>query len=204
MLGWDVTRHEVCVYWWWWWRRRSGSIQGYEVVRFSFTGELYASDELPGNGSQLSKEKTWTLRLWPQGPFSNSNSDFPQNVEEEMRSSLEGVRVGRLGGGGERRMNESTWVRHPTLLTFSFISLHADEIQNEQCSVEMQKAIMRPSECTDATYDGWVWDLESPPVKHRLFHLLNRPSPFSHMSLLSKPYQFPCWKWADICNLLAI
>ena len=29
-----------------------------------------------------------------------------------------------------------------------------DQIQKAECSVKMQKAIIRPSECTSATYDG--------------------------------------------------
>lgn len=72
------------------------------------------------------------------------------------------------------------------------------QIQKEKHSVKMQKAIIRPSECANATYDGWVWDLERPPVKHQPFTLLNPPSLFPHLSLVSKPYQAPGWnrpKW---------
>lgn len=102
---------------------------------------------------------------------------------EEGRSSLEGVRAGWWGL--ENKENEWNCYMcvcvcvpfHPPHLFPSIPSL-PDQIQKAKRSVKMQKAIIRPSEYTNATYDGWVWDLERPPVKHQLFPLHKWPSLF--------------------------
>lgn len=136
------------------------------------------------------------------GPLFQFREWFSQNVEGK-RSSLEGVRVLWWGVEKKERMNETTvymCIPHRTFLTSSppHFSLSPDQIHKAKHCVKMQKAIIRPSECTNATYDGWVWDLERSPVKHWPFPLLYWLSLFPHLSLVSKPYQAPGWnrpKW---------
>lgn len=139
------------------------------------------------------------------GPLFQFREWFSQNVEGK-RSSLEGVKAGMMRSWKKKgRMNETRvymHIPHRTLLTCSPSypppPTTTNQIHKAKHSVKMQKAIIRPSECTNATYDGWVWDLERSPVKHRPFPLLNWPSLFPHLSLVSKPYQAPGWnrpKW---------
>lgn len=42
----------------------------------------------------------------------------------------------------------------PPSLSLSLPPSTPDQIQKAECSVKMQKAIIRPSECMNATYDG--------------------------------------------------
>ncbi len=140
------------------------------------------------------KEKKRNMDPSPTAPgslFQFREWFFPKCRGEEKRSSLEGARVGWWGVGKKKRMNE-------TLVYVCPPSPTPDQIQNAKRSVKMQKAFIRPSERTNATYDGWVWDLERPSVKHRPFPLFDRPSLFPHLSYVPKPYQAPGWsrhKW---------
>lgn len=109
------------------------------------------------------------------------------------------MRVGRKKKENEWNYNVCVCVppsSHPPHLFHSIVPSLPDQIQKAKCSVKMQKAIIRPSEYTNATYDGWVWDLERPPVKHRLFPLRKVALSFPHLSLVSKPHRAPGWrKW---------
>lgn len=112
---------------------------------------------------------------------------FSQNVEGKRREEKqpwrsEGGMMRSWGGwvGGEHiSVSPHLFFLHlsPSL------SLPPEQIQEAKHFVKMQNAIIRPSECTNATYDGWVWDLERPPVQHWA----------SHVSLVYKPFQTPGW-----------
>lgn len=51
-------------------------------------------------------------------------------------------------------------------------------------------------------YDGWVWDLERPPVQHWPFLLFS--ARFPHLSRVYRPHRAPGWLSlaGDICNKL--
>lgn len=190
-----------------WW-----GMQGREVGSFTSTDELAGickrwitrqrESIIQGRKKKRNMDP---LLVAPGSPF-QFKEWFSQNVEGK-RSSLEGVREG-WWGVEKKRMNETTvymHVPHRTLLTSSppYFPHPPSQIHKAKHSVKMQKAIIRPAECTDATYDGWVWDLERSPVKHRPFPLLNWPSLFPHLSFVSKTYQAPGWNRPK-CNEFVI
>lgn len=96
---------------------------------------------------------------------------FSQNVEGKRREAALKERAwDDEGGVGVKPQCASPHLSPPSFSVSPYWS---------KSSVKMQNAIIRPSEYTNATYDGWVWDLERPPVQHRLISLLKWPVSFS-------------------------
>lgn len=165
--------------WWISWRMQA---MNYQATRVNYPKRRR------GGGEREREKKKRNAYPAPVAPGSlfQFREWFSQNAEgkgrEGKRSSLEGVRVGWWGVEVEDGMKTSVCDSSP-FSSFAILSRRQSAVWKCKMLLSDLRRAQTPP------HDGWVWDLERPPVQQRLFPLLS--SLFPHLSIVYRPRWAP-------------